>query len=162
MSYIKTITVGGVSYELQPKIGPSSTITCVKASVYPYVGSINSDGALAVNLASPTSTIYGLQHIATGPDVGVRGIGVDIGGALGLYVVGGENLDPDVLSRLGRLGFTLSGAMGVYVNGMSGIYVNDGDGCIALKVRTEPVTLQSGEILRIYINSAGELQLVHL
>lgn len=113
MSYIKTITVGGVSYELQPKIGPSSTITCVDASVYPYVGSINSDGALAVYLAAPTSDIFGLQHFATGSVAGVRGIGVDSGGALGLYVIGSELFNYVSSAYLGYLRFDPKGRMGV-------------------------------------------------
>lgn len=164
MSYINKITVGGESYALTPRIdgGAIHAVDLEGNFIDAYLFSINSYGELYHNLAVCTDNMYGLR---TRGDGIICGLGANGIGAVGVYIYTGPNPYPqiaagDTLASLARLGMTDNGAIGVYTTGMDGIYVNPFSKAVSLKLRSELVSLQSGERLGIYINPEGYLELI--
>lgn len=170
MSYINKITVGGEEYNLTPsfdgRIGAYLEGN-PDGEVFPLL--VSPKGQLYPNMAyfnsySSNKVLFGIDRPGLGR---VWGLGADKYGGIGVYVYTGPSSDPtiqngDTASQLGRLGLTDKGAIGVYTTGDDGIYTNNATGCISLKLQTEPVTLQSGEQLKLYINPEGFLELVKI
>lgn len=168
MSYINKITVGGEGYNLtpsfdgtigaylegQPDYGVFPLMVSPQGQLYPYMAYFNSNGS---------NLLFGIDRPGLGR---AWGLGADIYGGIGVYIYTGHSFptiqDRDTKSRLGRLGLSDKGSIGVYVTGDDGIYTNSQTECISLKLKTEPVTLQSGEMLRIYINPQGCLELAKI
>lgn len=170
MSYIDKITVGGKTYNLAPSL--REDLVYIEPTAGSLVGrparliSIY-DGKLTPYLASAyagekTEILFAVDVKDRGP---AWGLGANMYGAMGVYVYTGSAGNPmirdgDTISRLGRLGLSDNGAIGVYVTGQDGIYTNGNTDCISLKLKTDRVTLQSGEQLGIYINDEGFLELI--
>lgn len=165
MSYINKITVGGEVYNLTPSFNTRDKVYAVDSNgnivnVYPLSTYLN--GELYPNLATYNSEIYGLRTPGNGI---ICGLGANGEGAVGLYVfTGGGHMSINSFPNgsLARMAMSIDGAIGVCTSGTDGIYANDATGCISLKLKTEPVTLQSGEMLRIYISPEGFLELVRV
>lgn len=167
MSYINQITVGGESYQLTPSFNvllgaylEPGAGAMAREGVYPL--KVSPLGELYPNLAAVyNNKMYGIEVPGIGP---VCGLGADMYGAIGVYVytygASPTIQDGDTKSQLGRLGLTDKGAIGVYTTGDDGIYTNEATKCISLKLKTDLVTLQSGERLGIYINKEGFLELI--
>lgn len=165
MSYINQITVGGEAYNLTPSFDGRHGAYLEgqpDSEVFPLL--VNPRGELYPNLAViyEGRNMYGIEVPGRGA---AWGLGADGEGAIGVYVYIGPSSRPtvplgDTKSQLGRLGLTDKGAIGVYVTGDDGIYINAVTSCISLKLKKDPVTLQSGERLGIYIDNEGFLELI--
>lgn len=169
MSYIQKITVGGETYNLTPSFKDGLAYIASSAGTFAFIpvrpiGLY--DGGLYPYLASPyaggqTEMLFSIDVKDKGP---AWGLGVNMYGAIGVYVYTGPAGNPmikdgDLVSRLGRLGLSDDGAIGVYLTTKDGIGTNK-YGCLTLLYDSTPVTLQSGEQLRLYINTDGYLGLI--
>lgn len=164
MGYINKITVGGEAYNLMPTFDGASKIYAVDSNgnivkVYP-LSMFSLTGDLYPHLALYSDKIYGLRAPSDGI---VCGLGANGQGAVGIYVFtgGGDMIVQKAFPNggLARMAMSYDGAIGVCTSGTDGIYVNDSTKCISLKLITTPVTLESGEQLKLYINTEGFLEL---
>lgn len=169
MSYINKITVGGEEYNLTPSFDANRVYASDSNGnpIEVYLLSTYQNGDLYPNLSIYSDRIYGLKGYdhAIIPGLGANGLG-----AVGLYMFTGSGHMDDLFNdndkftygSLARMAMNIDGAIGVCTSGTDGIYVNDFTNCISLKLLTNPVTLESGEQLKLYINPEGFLELVKI